>query len=84
VLLPDCSPEQATAAAHRMLAAVRALGIAHRASPTADFVTISIGVASVVPSEGTAPEALLQSADQALYLAKQRGRNQVATEPGPR
>jgi diguanylate cyclase (GGDEF)-like protein len=84
VLLPDCGPEQASAVAQRMLAAVRALAIAHRASPAADCVTISIGLACRVPDEETAPEALLHSADQALYLAKERGRNQVATDPGPR
>ena len=77
VLLPDCSTEEATAVAQRMLAAVRALGIEHRASPAAGIVTLSIGVASLVPSENTAPEALVQAADAALYRAKESGRNRV-------
>lgn len=79
VLLPDCSAEEATAVARRMLAAVRALHIAHSASDAADIVTLSIGVASVVPSDDITPELVLRAADAALYLAKASGRDQVAT-----
>lgn len=79
VLLPDCGAGEATVVAERMLAAARALGIAHRASDAADVVTLSIGVASVVPSEDLAPEAVLRAADEALYRAKADGRDRVAT-----
>ncbi len=58
------------------------LKIANEASPL-HHVTVSCGVASVVPGEGKALESLLQSADDALYQAKQQGRNRVlGTEYG--
>lgn len=38
---------------------------------------MSIGVASVTPSPGSSAEALVHRADQALYAAKNKGRNQV-------
>ena len=77
VLLPDCGPDDAMAVAQRMLAAVRALGIPHRASDAASHVTLSIGVASLVPQAGDAPDGLLRAADQALYRAKAEGRDRA-------
>jgi diguanylate cyclase (GGDEF)-like protein len=41
-------------------------------------VTVSIGVAALVPQEGQSPELLIELADKALYQAKRLGRNQVA------
>ncbi|MGC3274793.1 diguanylate cyclase, partial [Pseudomonas aeruginosa] len=40
-------------------------------------VTVSIGVAAVLPSPGSSPEVLLQRADAALYQAKTHGRNRA-------
>lgn len=40
-------------------------------------VTISCGVATVMPNDKLSLEVLLQSADHALYLAKEQGRNRV-------
>jgi two-component system chemotaxis family response regulator WspR len=41
-------------------------------------LTISIGLATVVPAVGSHSRQLIQSADQGLYAAKNSGRNQVA------
>ncbi len=41
-------------------------------------VTVSLGIAALVPAIGQQPEVLLALADQALYQAKAQGRNQVA------
>ena len=78
-LLPNCGAEQANNVAQRMLAAVRALQIAHRASDAAGHVTLSVGVACVAPGEGELPETILRAADEALYRAKAGGRDQAAS-----
>ncbi len=53
--------------------------LARRQLPHADspfgIVTISAGVAVMVPTEGSSPEMLVQMADRALYRAKEKGRN---------
>lgn len=46
----------------------------HVASPFG-VMTISIGVAAMVPSEDSTPDQLVQMADRALYRAKEKGRN---------
>jgi diguanylate cyclase (GGDEF)-like protein len=38
-------------------------------------MTISIGVAAMVPTEDSTPDQLVQMADRALYRAKEKGRN---------
>lgn len=76
-LLPDTSLRKAHVIAERMRAAVEALSIVHPASPE-DVVTISIGIASLVPDEGASIEQLVRAADRALYAAKSGGRNRVA------
>lgn len=58
--------------------AVQALKIRHEGSPTTDFVTISAGLACVYPNTTThSIQGFMQLADQALYQAKQDGRNRV-------
>jgi diguanylate cyclase (GGDEF)-like protein len=81
VLLPSCDLGGALELAQRMLRAVRDLGIEHRASGVAPQVTISIGVASLVPDLSASPEILLMRADDALYRAKAEGRDRIAAEP---
>jgi diguanylate cyclase (GGDEF)-like protein len=53
------------------------LKIPHEKSLTADYVSISIGVVSCIPGWELEFDALLQSADDALYLSKTNGRNRV-------
>ena len=78
VLLPDMDDGAAAAQAERLREAVLNLGIAHPASP-AGIVTVSAGVASAAPGETTfGPKRLLLAADEALYRAKDSGRNIVA------
>jgi diguanylate cyclase (GGDEF)-like protein len=64
------------AVAERLRHAVEDLCITHASSPSGQ-VTISVGVASMVPGPGQDPENLLEAADSGLYRAKRRGRNAV-------
>lgn len=76
VVLEEVPPEHALHVAERLRQAVEQLDIPHPGSP-AGHVTISLGVAAV---EELTPETLprlLETADSALYRAKERGRNRA-------
>ncbi|MGH6663865.1 MAG: sensor domain-containing diguanylate cyclase [Pseudolabrys sp.] len=76
VLLPGVDLENATRIGERVRRAVEDLLIAHAGAPWG-FVSISVGVATVMPGEGSNPQELTETADACLYEAKQRGRNTV-------
>lgn len=77
LLLADCGMDEARAVAHRLLDTVRALAMEHRSSSAAAYVTISIGVAVLVPHATNQPDVLVRIADEALYRAKAQGRDRV-------
>lgn len=74
VLLPEASLDEAMTFAERARAAIESSGlvVGGRSIP----VTVSAGVATMGPQVDTL-EKLIQSADEALYVAKMGGRNQV-------
>ncbi len=74
-LLPETDDQAACAVAERVRAAVAGCAFA-LADGTALHITVSIGVASF-PRSGDSAGALVTHADQALYAAKQAGRNRV-------
>lgn len=79
-LLPDTSIEQAHSLAEAIRHHVRhSFQRDHDRPDQPHTVTISIGVASRNPSDGSF-ETVIARADAALYQAKRRGRNRVATE----
>ncbi len=75
LVLPDTQDAAAVAEACRV--AIQALGIVHEFSDVAPVITISAGVYSLVPTRKVSSELLIQQADNALYEAKEAGRNQV-------
>jgi diguanylate cyclase (GGDEF)-like protein len=77
-ILPQTDLEQALKVAQRMQMAIAQLKIPHRASAAEPYVTISIGIASTVPSEQQSASLLLDETDQNLYAAKHKGRNYIA------
>jgi diguanylate cyclase (GGDEF)-like protein len=76
VLLPGNGDQGAADVAERLCHSVYDANLPHEAS-TFGRVTISVGVASVAPGLTDLPEMLMTRADEALYKAKQDGRNQV-------
>jgi diguanylate cyclase (GGDEF)-like protein len=78
VILPETDPMGALSLAERIRQAVEELAIPHPDSLSAGHVTVSLGVVTVSPAGLGAPEAILALADEAMYGAKQGGRNRVA------
>jgi len=77
VILPSTSTDGALCVAENMRQAIEHLAIAHAKSSVAPYVTLSLGVATAMPSEADGPEQLIKYADQALYTAKSSGRNRA-------
>jgi two-component system chemotaxis family response regulator WspR len=78
VVLPNTPEVGAITVASALRMEVAALQLPHRASDVAPYVTMSLGVASVVPGPAGSVAALIAAADDALYDAKRAGRNRHA------
>ncbi|MFD2111710.1 diguanylate cyclase [Thiorhodococcus fuscus] len=76
-LLPNTPSEDALGIAEQVRHRIEALRIKHPNSPIANHVTISLGVAELIPNPGRVPSDLIEAADTALYAAKRQGRNCV-------
>lgn len=88
IILPDTPPELAETIAERIRLKVMALQIEHQNSEVHPHVTLSCGVTSterVICEKLSQVDRLagtfIETADQALYLAKQQGRNSVVLKP---
>jgi diguanylate cyclase (GGDEF)-like protein len=77
VILPETDSQNAKFLAEKMRSRVESLGIIHVSSQVCEVLTISLGVATSIPTRGSLPDELISSADQALYEAKTEGRNRV-------
>ena len=76
-ILPDTDEAGARLVACRMQNVIADLALPHHSSPVKENITISIGVATMVPDRDKSIKSLLESTDSALYLAKQGGRNRL-------
>ncbi len=80
-VLPNTDEAGAVQITNAARCAIKALQIQHPCSLIGPDVTISIGVASVIPIVGQSASLLLLEADSALYRAKDTGRDKVGQIP---
>jgi diguanylate cyclase (GGDEF)-like protein len=76
VVIPDAEARCAAKVAERLRAAVELLAIPHEGAQRG-IVTVSVGVASILPKRGAQHRELVESADRALYRAKGTGRDRI-------
>ena len=76
-LLPDTNAKDSFAVAQIACNKVHDLRIEHMASDIDSHVTLSLGVATIIPAANNNPLELLKAADKALYKSKENGRNRV-------
>ena len=77
VVLPNLKLEDSAKFGETIRAKIEALKMEHKQSDANPFITVSLGIASVVPSSISSYEELVGAADKALYSAKNKGRNRV-------
>ncbi|MDJ0557469.1 MAG: diguanylate cyclase [Microcoleaceae cyanobacterium MO_207.B10] len=77
IILPNTPSENAEKLAELIRRAIYQLQIDHSTSKVSKYITISMGIASVIPAQTELPESLIAKADDALYQAKQQGRDRI-------
>jgi len=80
VLLPNTSEEGAKVVAQLIQSKIDDLQIPHKTSKVSATVTMSLGIATLVPTSELSKESLIALADEALYEAKKQGRNRFVVK----
>jgi diguanylate cyclase (GGDEF)-like protein len=82
IVLANTTEHNAETVAEKARKKVGSLEIKHEQSEVSTYVTISLGVAAVVPDLESSQKTLIEAADNSLYMAKRNGRNRVMVSGG--
>lgn len=83
LVLPETDAHGARQIAERIVSVLRERGIPHEGSQAGPALSLSIGLATLVPGAGTVPDTLVALADEALYRSKKEGRNRLSEAVAP-
>ena len=89
ILLNHTTQDEASQVAEEILEDIRSQNIPHRASKIQNYLTVSIGISLFSGEQGISESGLLKLADEALYQAKNNGRDQkvlftpISINPSP-
>ncbi|HEY9810304.1 MAG TPA: PleD family two-component system response regulator [Halomicronema sp.] len=75
VLLPNTNLAGAEQVARNIQFEIQKLKIAHAHSSVSEYITLSLGISAKIPDSQQSPEVLIKESDNALYRAKDNGRN---------
>ncbi|ACB50761.1 unknown [Crocosphaera subtropica ATCC 51142] len=78
IILSNTNRLGAEKVAQELCNAIEALEIPHYCSKCSSYVTLSLGVATTIPTPQVSPQKLIKAADKALYQAKDMGRNRFS------
>ena len=81
VVLPQTDAKGALKVAQNLNKCIESLMLKHKSSKIAKYVTLSVGASSIIPNGDISFEDLLLRADEALYEAKDTGRNKAVYKP---
>jgi diguanylate cyclase (GGDEF)-like protein len=77
IILPQTPSEGVKTVAEAIRQEIGQLKIPNALSDVSEYVTLSLGIASLIPDRDTSPEDLINLADSALYRAKEQGRDRI-------
>jgi diguanylate cyclase (GGDEF)-like protein/PAS domain S-box-containing protein len=77
VILPNTEITEAVQVAEHIQVKIAALQLPHAGSLVSNYITVSLGVASMIPASESGAEILIAAADLALYQAKDKGRDRI-------
>jgi diguanylate cyclase (GGDEF)-like protein/PAS domain S-box-containing protein len=79
IIMPETDQKSAGKVAERLRNVLEKLQMKHGADGAGPAVTLSIGIATLVPDETVRADGLVMQADEALYAAKHCGRNRIVS-----